>query len=225
MYDWRKMKPEEREWLLAIRRSRHHPWHSPPHLDFDGKRQYLISAACYEHATIIGKNSERITECEEEVLKACRELSSEIYAWCVLPNRYHVLLRTEQIKSLRAKLGQFHGRSSFTWNGEDGKRGRKIWYNSFERPMKSERHFWATMNYVHHNPVHHGYVEQWQDWPWSSAAEFLEQAGRERAEQIWREYPILDYGKKWDIYPSSEFNRSEFAQSSTFRLQTVKDTS
>jgi putative transposase len=76
--------------------------------------------------------------------------------------------------------------------------------------MKSERHFWATMNYVHHNPVYHPYVERWQDWPWSSAAEFLEQVGRERTEQIWREYPILDYGKKWDIYPNSEFNRSEF---------------
>jgi putative transposase len=151
-----------------------------------------------------------MTLCEEEVLKACREFSSEIYARCVLPNHYHVLLKTEQIKSLRAELGQFHGRSSFTWNGEDGQRGRKVWHNCFERPMKSARHFWATMNYVHHNPVHHGCVEQWQDWPWSSAAEFLEQVGRERAEQIWREYPILDYGKKWDVSPSSEFSRSEF---------------
>jgi len=23
--------------------------------------------------------------------------------------------------------------------------------------------------------------------------------GRERALQIWREFPILDYGKKWDV--------------------------
>ena len=55
------------------------------------------------------------------------------------------------------------------------------------------------MNYIHHNPVHHGYVEKWQDWIWSSAAKFLESAGRERAAQIWRDYPILDYGKGWDI--------------------------
>jgi len=64
--------------------------------------------------------------------------------------------------------------------------------------MKSERHFLATLNYVHHNAVHHGYVERWQDWPWSSAREFLEQVGYERAERLWKEYPILDYGKKWD---------------------------
>jgi putative transposase len=199
MYDWRKMSPEDRAWILAQRRARHLPWHSPPHLDFERERQYLISAACYEHAQIIGHNSERMTECEEEVLKTCRELGSCIYAWCVLPDHYHVLLKTGKIKALRHELGQFHGRSSFMWNGEDQKRGRQVWFNCFERPMKSPRHFFATLNYVHHNPVHHGYVEHWQDWPWSSATEFIEQQGRERVARLWRDYPVLDYGRKWDL--------------------------
>ena len=35
-----------------------------------------------------------------------------------------------------------------------------------ERAMRSDRHFWATLNYAHHNPVHHGYVARWTDWPW-----------------------------------------------------------
>lgn len=64
--------------------------------------------------------------------------------------------------------------------------------------MKSERHFWATLNYVHHNPVHHGYVKQWQDWPFSSARDYLAEMGKERAAEVWREYPLLDYGKDWD---------------------------
>jgi len=68
----------------------------------------------------------------------------------------------------------------------------------FERPMKSRRHFLATLNYIHHNPVRHGYVRTWQDWPWSSAKEFLERTGREQALAIWKEYPLMDYGKKWD---------------------------
>jgi len=67
-----------------------------------------------------------------------------------------------------------------------------------DRVMRSERHYWATLNYIHHNPVHHGYVERWPDWPWSSASGFLEQLGRDEAEQIWLEYPIEDYGKGWD---------------------------
>jgi putative transposase len=200
MYGWREMTDEERAQAMAMRRARGFPKHSPPHWKVEGERRFLVSAACFEHAPVVGKSPERMTECESEALKTCRDFCSAIYAWCVLPNHYHILLRTERIGDLRGGLGRFHGRSSFKWNGEDQRRGRQIWFNCFERPMKSERHFWASLNYVHHNPVHHGYVERWQDWPWSSAAEFLEREGREQVAQMWKEYPILDYGKKWDNF-------------------------
>ena len=147
----------------------------------------------------LGKTRAGWRNASQEVLRICDEFSSRIYAWCILPNHYHVLVKTERIKELRQKLGQFHGRSSFEWNRADNRRGRKVWYNCFERPMKSERHFWASLNYVHHNPVHHGYVKQWQDWPWSSARQYLEKVGLEEAKRIWLKYPILDYGKKWDV--------------------------
>ena len=184
---------------LELRRARELPWHSPPHLDLEGTHHYLISAACYEHAAIIGISSERMTECEEQILRACSDLCLVVHAWCVLPNHYHILVTTEHIRGLRQRLGYFHGRSSHKWNGEDSARGRKVWYNCFERPMKSVRHFWATLNYVNHNPVHHGYVDTWDNWPRSSAAEYLKRVGRERAIEVWKRYPILDYGKKWDL--------------------------
>lgn len=163
MYDWRKMTAEERARALEERRARHLPWHAPPHLDLEGEHRYIITAACYEHAPIIGKSPERMMWCEEALLDICRELKAEVYAWCVLPNHYHMLLKTDRIAELRRGIGKFHGRASFTWNGEDESRGRKAWHNCFERPMKSERHFRASLNYIHHNPVHHGYVEHWQD--------------------------------------------------------------
>jgi len=64
--------------------------------------------------------------------------------------------------------------------------------------MRSQRHYWATLNYVHHNPVHHRYVERWTEWPWSSAPEFLAQTGQDEAKRIWLEYPLDEYGKGWD---------------------------
>jgi putative transposase len=193
------MSEADRKQILELRKARNLPWHSPPHLDFKVAKQYMISSSCYEHVPVIGKDPGRMTECESEVLRICENFCLRIYAWCILPNHYHVLVKTERIKELRGKLGQFHGASSFEWNRIDNRRGRKVWHNCFERPMKSERHFWATLNYVHHNPVHHGYVRRWSDWPWSSAAQYLEKVGVEEAKRIWLKYPILDYGKKWDI--------------------------
>jgi putative transposase len=199
MYHWRKMTERDREQILELRKARNLPWHNPPYLDFNVARQYLISSSCYEHVPVIGKNSQRMTNCEAEVLKICDDFCSRIYAWCILPNHYHVFVKTERVKELRAAIGQFHGRSSFEWNCADDRRGRKVWHNCFEKPMKSERHFWATLNSVHHNPVRHGYVRQWQDWPWSSARKYLDEVGPGEAKRIWSKYPILDYGKKWDI--------------------------
>lgn len=91
-----------------------------------------------------------------------------------------------------------HGRLSFEWNREEGTRGRQNWCGAVERTMRGERHYWATMNYIHNNPVRHRYVERWQDWPYGSAIEFLEQMERVEVEAIWREYPVLDYGAGWD---------------------------
>jgi putative transposase len=199
MYNYRNMTPEEREEIVAYRRERHFPWHSPPHWDAGFSDRYLVTAACYEHAPIIGQNHKRMAECEEGVLATCREFCKAIFAWCVLPNHYHVVIETAGMDRLAVELGKFHGRSSHAWNGEDDCRGRKVWFRCFDRQIRSLRHFWASVNYVHHNPVHHGYVDKWSGWPWSSASEFLEKFGREKAEKIWREHPLLDYGKGWDI--------------------------
>jgi putative transposase len=65
--------------------------------------------------------------------------------------------------------------------------------------MRSERHYFATLNYIHHNPVKHGYVTKWQDWPFSSGREYLEKIGVDEASRIWRGFPVLDYGKEWDV--------------------------
>src|SRR5947207_981414 len=98
MYDWRKMTEGDRKQVLELRKARKLPWHNPPHLDFKVANQYLISSSCYEHVPVIGKGPERMTECESEVLRICDELSSRIYAWCILPNHVHVLVKTERIK-------------------------------------------------------------------------------------------------------------------------------
>jgi putative transposase len=128
-----------------------------------GGFKIIISAACYDHASVIGKSHERMTACENAILEICEQHSTALYAWCILPNHYHLLIKTDRLKELRKEIGRFHGRSSFNWNGEDQRRGRQVWHNCFDREIKSHGHYWASVNYIHHNPVKHGYVDRWQE--------------------------------------------------------------
>lgn len=139
-----------------------------------------------------------MSEFETALLEMCNGFGVLVFAWCILPNHYHILIETDDIVGFRLALGKVHGTTSYRWNGEEGKRGRKVWYRSFERPMRSDAHFWASVNYIHNNPVRHGYCDKWQDWSFSSAGLFLDRFGREKTVEIWNAFPILDYGKGWD---------------------------
>jgi len=197
-YRWRQLTPEQRAELLAWRKARGYPWHSPPHRADANHQRFHVTAACFEHQSHIGYSPARLDAFAQDLLALFATCGSQTLAWCVLPNHYHTLVETANVLSLLRELGRFHGRTSYLWNGEENKRGRKVFFRATERAMRSERHFWATMNYVHHNPVHHGYVERWTDWPWSSATEFLAQTDPDEAKRIWREYPVSDYGQGWD---------------------------
>jgi putative transposase len=191
------MTPEQRKEALAQRQRHRIPWHAPPHYESDAA-VYLISAACYEHRPVIGMSPARMAEFESKLLHDAQSACDWIFAWVVLPNHYHLVLHAADVRGLLRVLGMLHGRTSYRWNGEEASLGRQVWHRAAETVMKSVRDFWATVNYVLHNAVRHGYVDRWQDWPYSNAVLYLAEVGRAEAERRWREYPILDYGKDWD---------------------------
>lgn len=200
MYYWRQLSKDEQAKMLLERKGRRLPWHSPPHIDFLGSVTCIVTAACYEHTPIIAKTPDRLFELQQTLLDVCVTVNALLFAWCILPNHYHLLVQCSEIKQFRKQLGMVHGRTARQWNLEDDSVGRKVWFNFFDRHMRSARHFWASMNYIHNNAVHHGYVDQWQDWPYASGPQFVESIGRDNAIKIWNEYPVLDYGKDWDVY-------------------------
>jgi putative transposase len=157
-YLWRQLTPKQRDELLVWRKDRGQPWHSPPHRPNFGHLRFLISAACYEHHDYIGKSPERMDAFSRDLLEVFAAGANQMFAWCILPNHYHALVGAPDIKGLLRELGRLHGRTSHAWNGADNARGRKVFFRAVERSMRSDRHFWATLNYVHHNPVRHGYV-------------------------------------------------------------------
>lgn len=196
MYDYRKMPPEVREQVLRERRERGFPLHAPPH--FQGiSGEYLITAACFEHRPIFTEPDE-LSWILDETLGRLAGADLPCYAWVFLPNHYHVLLQTEDLAIVSEVVRLLHSHTATKVNQRQGKKGRRVWYRFADRFIRSERHHWATVNYIHYNPVKHGYVDRMTAWPWSSIHRYVEERGREELLEAWREYPIGDYGRGWD---------------------------
>lgn len=139
------------------------------------------------------------TDFEARLLERCREMNAQIFVWVVLPNHYHVLLGVESLEPLTKSIKRLHGATAREWNLADGKTGqRTVWFRYTDRKIRDQKHFYRALNYVHYNPVKHGYVETVYDWPWSSVHNYLDHYGRDWLREKWVAYKPDYLGKDWD---------------------------
>ncbi len=195
-YEYRQLTPDEREDVLQHRREQGFPLHAPPHQQCD-TQTYLLTGACFEHAANLHSETRR-REFEGKLLSRLEEVeNTQIFAWCVLPNHYHVVVQGD-LAVMGQKLHRLHNGTSTQWNREDQTPGRCVWYRFFDRNLRTERLFHVALNYVHTNAVKHGYVRRAEDWPTCSARWSLDIWGRDEMRRRWREFPFLVFGKDWD---------------------------
>ena len=198
MYEYRKLSAEQRTQLVEERLARGFPPHSPPHFT-DQPGHYLLTAACYEHRSHM-QAAKRRKQLLDSLFEAFTHQGLEIRAWVILPNHYHLLLFTPEPAHFGRILRKVHGRTAYQWNGEDDSRGRKVWYRYADRVMRSERHAYTTLNYIHYNPVKHGHASSAYDWRESSVHWYRSTHGRDWLRDLWRRYPVRNYGKGWDDF-------------------------
>ncbi|MDI1306844.1 MAG: hypothetical protein PSX42_18605 [bacterium] len=111
---------------------------------------------------------------------------AETFAWCLLKNHFHVLVRIkekEEINTVELSYStvenpkiidpsrQFsHFLNAYTQaiNKRHNRTG-SLFETTFERKLvSSEIYFQQLIFYIHNNPVHHGFVEKMSLYPWSS---------------------------------------------------------
>jgi putative transposase len=196
MYEYQKLTPTQRKQLVQERVAKGFPPHAPPH-PIDLQTFYLLTAACYHHHPYLTTSSRR-----QQLLDLIFEYfithGFKIRGWVILPNHYHLLVYVHQFKTLGQLFKSIHGITSRQWNLEDKVAKRKIWYKFSDRAIRCDRHYYTTLNYIHYNPVKHGYVRSPYDWTESSVGWYLETCGRQWLRDSWVEYPVLDYGRGWD---------------------------
>lgn len=196
MYEYRKLSVDEQLATCAERTAKGQPRHSPPHL-YDHRGWFLITAATYEHDSYFTSSADR-SWLLDELRSTLNQQDIVLAAWVVLPNHYHLLLKISRLHPLSDLLRKVHARTSRELNWRDAVSGRQIWYRYSDRAIRSERHYHTTLNYLHHNPVKHGYASSPYDWEASSVHWYLEQWGNDALDRLWNDYPLISYGKGWD---------------------------
>ncbi len=197
-YDYRGMTPEERREVVRRRWGLGYPTHAPPHPYRDAGR-YLLTAANFEHTENMVMPDRRV-DFEARLLDALQAAGARVLAWVVLPNHYHVLVEVDSLDGVSSALHRLHGATSRQWNLEDGQVGkRRVWYRFADRRLRDEAHFYRALNYVHVNPVRHGYVEDPYEWPCSSLHSYYEVCGRDWLRDKWKAHPPVDLGGDFDV--------------------------
>jgi len=197
-YEYRKLSPKERKEIVRYRSERGYPLHAPPH-PFREAGAYLISVANFEHKAVM-ISPKRRTEFETRLLNTLQEIADDLIAWVVLPNHYHFLAYVQSLDHISATLKYLHRTTSREWNIEDNLTGkRRVWYKFADTTIRNEAHLHLAFNYIHYNPVKHGYVKDTYDWDWSSLSLYYDDMGKDWLREHWKSYtPPADFGKGWD---------------------------
>ena len=142
----------------------------------------------------------RRTTFEARLLEEMNAVGAESAGWVVLPNHYHILLGVQTFDIIPKVIKRLHNGSSYEWNRTDGLAGqRRVWYKYYDRMIRNQEHYFQTLNYIHLNPHKHGYVQDPNEWPWSSLSMYYEERGRQWLREKWTEYtPPRGFGDGWD---------------------------
>jgi REP element-mobilizing transposase RayT len=96
-------------------------------------------------------------------------------AYCLMPNHYHLLLRTEEANLSRA-IRQLNGVYAQWWNRRHQRVGHVL-QGRFKSQVVQKRPYLLVLGrYIARNPVRRCLVSEPEDWPWSSYAAVIGRA-------------------------------------------------
>ncbi|MBN1248714.1 MAG: hypothetical protein JXC32_13730 [Anaerolineae bacterium] len=156
-----------------------------------------LAMGCTYHVYNRGTNGETLFRTRRNYLHFLRRYAdyvhpvAETYAYCLMGNHFHLAIRTRTQEEQAERHPEVSGGEPFVllspsrqfsklfnayakaYNHECGRTG-SLFEHPFRRKMvDDERYFWRLITYIHRNPAHHGFVEDFREWPYSSYGALL----------------------------------------------------
>ena len=126
------------------------------------------------HIMIRGVNKQKIFQHHEDYLKFLQCLSDckeqihfDLYAFCLMPNHVHILLRTE-FPELNRIMKCIDTRYASWYNWKYERVGHLLQDRFLSEVVEDERYFLTVIRYIHRNPVKAMMVRKPEDYMYSS---------------------------------------------------------
>ncbi len=134
-----------------------------------------------------------------DVLTECRKISKfELYSWCLMSNHIHLLLRPveEPLEQVMKRIGT---RYVVWYNKKHARTGHLFQDRYKSEPITDDAYFLTVLRYIQNNPVKAGICEDAENYPWSSAADYVAGQGItdiKFAEEMTGRKALLEYLKE-----------------------------
>lgn len=165
-----------------------------------------MAAGVPHHVTQRGNRRQQVffSDSDYETYKAllaegCRKAGVEVWAYCLMPNHVHLILKPRDADGLRAALGETHRRYTRHVNLRQDWRGY-LWQGRFSSFPMDEAWLIACARYIETNPVRAKMVRRARDWRWSSARAHL--AGKD--DGLVTVAPLINLIDDWPAFLSAD---------------------
>lgn len=157
-------------------RKEHWP-HAPVH-KLGQRGVYMVTCGTYRKEHLLA-TPERKSRYMDIFFALAQDYGWELKAWAIMSNHYHFIAQSpENPASLKDFILHLHSFSATEFNREDNSPERKVWYQFWDKLITFDKSYYARLNYVNRNPVHHKLVEDAEDYFWCSAAWFRSNADK-----------------------------------------------
>jgi putative transposase len=151
---------------------------------------YFVTTVTIDSTPILVRN---IDLYQKAIKRTCQRFNIGILAWVVLPDHLNLIIdpRTSNLSEIMKVFKQDFG---FLYRQRIGTRTGRIWQLRFrDHVIRDQDDMNRHIDYIHYNPVKHGFVRVARAYPYSSFADYAREG-----------FYQLDWGETEEISPEGE---------------------
>ena len=129
---------------------------------------FHVTARGVARASIF-RDDEDYTLFRTQLLRVAAKFGWKLHAYCLMPNHYHLIVETEQLK-LSSGMQRLNAGYATAFNERHNRVGHLFQGRFASRVIDDYEHFERALAYVMANPSAAGLCAEDEPWPWADMA-------------------------------------------------------